>query len=280
MTADELIRETERRFRAARLHYGHGTTNARDEAAWLVHHVLRKTAGKRALERVRRLALRRVRERIPLAYLLGEAWIGEHRFTVDRNTIVPRSFIGELLTDGIGAWIGRAPGTALDLCTGSGCLGILVALRYPRCKVDLADISRPALGVAGLNIAQYRLGGRVRTRHADLYGGLPARRYDLIVANPPYVKETSMRRLPQEFCREPRLALAGGHDGLDFVHRILAGARERLSARGLLVCEIGHNRKALERAYPRTPFTWLETAAGADFVFALQRVELPAAAAR
>ncbi len=280
MTAEELIREIERRFRAARLHFGHGTANARDEAAWLVHHVSRKSAGKRALERVRRLAQRRIRERIPLAYLLGEAWIGERRFAVDRHTIVPRSFIGELLTDGIDAWVGRAPGAALDLCTGSGCLGILVALRYPRCKVDLADISRPALRVAGRNVAQYRLARRVRSWHADLYDGLPARRYDLIVANPPYVRDASMRRLPREFRREPELSLAGGPDGLDFVHRILAGAIERLSARGLLVCEIGHNRKALERAYPRTPFTWLETAAGGDFVFALKRAELPRATVR
>lgn len=280
MTPGELIRETERRFRAARLHYGHGTANARDEAAWLVHHVLRKSTGKRALERIRRLAQRRIRGRIPLAYLLGEAWIGEHRFAVDRNTIVPRSFIGELLTDGIDACVGRAPGAALDLCTGSGCLGILVALRYPRCKVDLADISRPALRVAGRNVAQYRLGRRIRTWHADLYDGLPARRYDFIVANPPYVREASMRGLPQEFRREPRLALAGGRDGLDFVHRILAGAVERLSACGVLVCEIGYNRNALERAYPRTPFTWLETAAGEDFVFALRRTELPGVGVR
>lgn len=271
MTAAELIREIERRFRAARLHYGHGTTNARDEAAWLVHHVLARTRGAAGVAAVRELAARRIAGRVPLAYLLNEAWIGEHRFFVDRRAIVPRSFIGELLVDGIDAWLPRAPRRALDLCAGSGCLGILVAHRYRRCRVDLAELSPEALDVAARNIALHRVGRRVRAWRSDLYAGLPRGAYDLIVANPPYVNDAAMRKLPAEYRREPRLALAGGADGLALVRRILEGAPARLAAHGVLVCEIGHNRRALERAYPRTPFTWIETSAGDGYVFALER---------
>jgi ribosomal protein L3 glutamine methyltransferase len=275
LTPAGLILETERRFRSARLAYGHGTSNARDEAAWLVGNVLARKSGAAATAEVRKLAARRIRERIPLAYLLNEAWIGEHRFHVDRRVIVPRSFIGELIEGDLDALLLREPRRALDLCTGSGCLGILLALRYRRCRVDLADISADALAVARKNIALHRVGNRVRAIRANLYEGLPAKRYDLIVANPPYVKAASMRKLPKEYRAEPRLALAGGADGLDLVHRILAGAARHLAPGGLLVCEIGHNRRALERAYPRTPFTWLEPAAGSDYVFLLEKANLP-----
>lgn len=274
MNATALIRETERRFRAARLHYGHGTTNARDEAAWLVNHVLggiRGAAGVRTVRTVRELASRRIADRMPLAYLLHEAWIGRQRFYVDRRSIVPRSFIGELFTGGLEQWVAKAPDRALDLCAGSGCLGILVALRYRRCRVDLAELSPAALQVATINVDLHRLGRRVRPIRSDLYASLPAGRYDLIVANPPYVMDASMRTLPAEHRKEPRLALAGGADGLDLVRRILAGAAARLTERGLLICEVGHNREALERSFPRTPFEWIETSAGRDFVFALER---------
>lgn len=288
MTVERLVREIARAFRAARLAYGHGTQGAIDEAAWLVGHVLRlpPTALEGALadeataaqrKRALSLAASRVRERVPLAYLLKEAWIGDVRFTVDRRVIVPRSFIGELLLDGLDPWVPRSPRRVLDLCTGSGCLGILAALRHPRCRVDLADISGRALQVAARNIAMHGVGDRVRAWRTDVFEGLPAGRYDLILANPPYVNAASMRRLPEEFRREPGLALAGGKDGLDLVHRILAGAAAKLSGRGVLICEIGHNRRALERAYPRTPFTWLDAAAGGDFVFALDRADLPPA---
>lgn len=291
MTASGLIREIARSFRAAHLHFGHGTSTAIDEAAWLVGHVLgvspqelphalERAASLRELKRARILAGRRIRERIPLAYLLGEAWIGGHRFVVDRRVIVPRSFIGELLVDGIDTWVARAPREALDLCTGSGCLGILLALRYPRCRVDLADISRRALQVAARNIALHGVGDRVQAFRTDLYEGLADRRYDLVIANPPYVKASSMHALPGEYRREPELALAGGRDGLDLVRGILAGARQRLTARGVLVCEIGHNRRALERAYPRTPFNWLDSGAGGGYVFALDRADLPSVAGR
>lgn len=287
MTALELVRDIARRFRAARLHYGHGTGNALDEAAWLVAHALgvppgtlgedpARPTGAAAVRRALALADRRVRERVPLAYLLGEAWIGETRFVVDRRVIVPRSFIGELLDDGsIDALLPRTPRRVLDLCTGSGCLGILAALRYPKARVDVADLSPDALRVARRNIALHRVSRRVRALRGDLYAALAEGRYDLVVTNPPYVNAAAMRKLPDEYRREPRLALAGGRDGLDLVHRILAGAGSRLSPGGWLVCEIGHNRRALERAYPKVPFLWMETSAGDRYVFALPGRELP-----
>lgn len=287
MTVLELVREIARRFRGARLRYGHGTANALDEAAWLVSHAIGvppatleshvdQDASPAQARRASALAEQRIRERVPLAYLLGEAWIGETRFLVDRRVIVPRSFIGELLDDGsLDALLPRAPRRVLDLCTGSGCLGILAALRYRRARVDLADLSPGALRVAKRNIDLHHLSRRVRALRGDLYEALPDGRYDLVVTNPPYVNAAAMRKLPEEYRREPRLALAGGRDGLDLVHRILEGASSRLSADGWLVCEIGHNRRALERAYPGVPFLWMETSAGDRYVFALSRRELP-----
>jgi ribosomal protein L3 glutamine methyltransferase len=282
-TLGEAWRETEATFRRARLHYGHGTHNARDEAAWLVCSVARvpfdELAGslERALpspaaRRIHALAARRVDERTPLAYLLNEAWLGPHRFHVDRRVIVPRSFIAELLPDGLTAWLPRrGVRRALDLCTGSGCLAILAALAWPAARVDAVDLSAGALAVAKRNVADYRLDARVRLVRSDLFAELPGERHDLILSNPPYVDAPSMKRLPKEYRWEPALALAGGRDGLALVDRILREAPARLTPNGVLVVEIGHNRAALERKYPRMPFTWLETSAGDGFVFLLRR---------
>jgi len=287
-TLADWLRHAERRFGRARLAYGHGTQNAFDEAAWLVLHAARRphddlegalplvlSAAQR--RRVRSLVEARIRSRKPLAHLLREAWLGGHRFYVDERVIVPRSHIAELLAGGLAPWIGRPSRVrrALDMCTGSGCLAILLALAYPRARVDAVDVSRPALAVARRNLRDYRVQDRVRLVRSDLFDALEDARYDLIVANPPYVDARAMAALPREYRREPRLALAGGRDGLDFVHRILAGAKRRLSERGVLVVEIGAHRKALERAMPLTPFTWLETAAGNDRVFLLDRDQLP-----
>jgi len=220
----------------------------------------------------------RVRTHRPLAYLLKEAWLGEHRFYVDERVIVPRSFIAELLRDGISPWIRRPMEArrALDLCTGSGCLAIMLALVFPKAAVDATDVSREALAVARRNVQTYRLRGRVRLVQANLFTGIAPARYDLIVANPPYVNAAAMRGLPPEYRHEPRLALAGGRDGLRFVRRILQGAAGFLRPRGLLLMEIGHNRRSLERAFPRLPFIWPETSAGYDCVFVLNREDLPA----
>jgi len=264
------------------LSFGHGTHNARDEAAWLLAHVLRlsheelarsdRELNARECREVVRLIDASVRTRKPLAYLIQEAWLGDHRFYVDERVLVPRSFIAELLRERLKPWISQPVRKALDLCTGSGCLAILLALTFPRARVDATDISRTALAVARKNVATYRLGRRVRLAKADLFSGVE--RYDLIVANPPYVATAAMRRLPPEYRREPRVALAGGSDGLAFVRRILDGAAQFLRPGGFLVVEVGHNRRGVERAFPRIPFTWPQTSAGDDCVFVLSREDL------
>ena len=284
-TVGEVLRATARRFARARLHFGHGTANARDEAAWLIGHVLRIRAGEVGMHltkpvsppeerRVRAFASRRVRERIPLAYLLREAWLGELAFYVDRRAIIPRSYIAELLHERLRPWLRRPVRRALDLCTGSGCLAVLLADAFPGARVDASDGFAGPLEVARINVARYRLGARIRLLRSDLYVGLGDARYDLIVCNPPYVTPSSMRALPREYRHEPARALAGGRHGLDVVRRVLAGARAHLSPRGLLVCEIGGNRRALERVYPGLPFAWPETSAGAGAVFVLEREDL------
>jgi ribosomal protein L3 glutamine methyltransferase len=214
-----------------------------------------------------------VRTRKPLAYLIHEAWLGDHRFYVDERVIVPRSFIAELLRDRLRPWISRPVRRALDLCTGSGCLAILLALTFPRAAVDASDVSRGALEVARKNVKAYRLSRRVRLIRADLFSGIRGQ-YDLILADPPYVGAGAMRKLPPEYRREPRIALAGGADGLAFVRRILDDAASFLRPGGWLVVEVGHNRRRVERAFPRIPFTWAEVSAGDDCVFLLQREDL------
>lgn len=291
-----LVRHGARRFRAARLAYGHGTANAHDEAAYLTLHTLglKPDAPAQVLERrvepaiatqVLRLFERRLRERKPAAYLTRAAWLGEFRFYVDERAIVPRSHIAELLRAKLAPWTAGTGGvrTALDLCTGSGCLAILLARNFPRAKITASDISRPALAVARRNVRDYRLTRRIRLVESDLFAALAGRRYDLIVCNPPYVTARNMQRLPREYRHEPRAALAGGKDGLDLVRRILAGAGKHLHARGLLVVEIGGGRNAVEKTFPQLPFTWLDTGGGGD-VFVLTREQLapaaPAARAR
>ncbi|HVC10769.1 MAG TPA: 50S ribosomal protein L3 N(5)-glutamine methyltransferase [Burkholderiales bacterium] len=286
-TLADFFHHAVRRLTAARLHYGHGTHNARDEAAYLVLHTLglpldalrvnlQRPLSASELRRLDAIVERRARERIPAAYLTHEAWLGEFSFYVDRRTIVPRSFIAELLRSGLSPLLRRPVRRALDLCTGSGCLAVLLAHYFPRAEIDAADLSAGALAVARRNVARYRLQSRIRLIRSDLFASLANERYDLIVTNPPYVSAAAMRALPAEYRHEPRLALAGGNSGFDLVSKILAAAPAHLSARGLLLCEIGHHRKALERAYPRIPFVWPETSAGPGYVFLLEREALPA----
>lgn len=285
-TVGALVRYGTRRFRQAGIAFGHGTTSARDEAAWLVLHALNLRpdaaaagAGRPAEPRGARRALalfeRRVRSRKPAAYLTGEAWLGDFRFRVDERVVVPRSHIAGLLRENLAPWVGRrAIKTALDLCTGSGCLAVLLARGFPRARIDATDISPAALAVARANVRDYRLGRRIRLLRSDLFSALRGKRYDLIVSNPPYVTTAAMRRLPREYRHEPRRALAGGRDGLDVVRRILSDAAAHLNPGGVLVVEVGAGRRRLERAFPRMPFTWPETAAG-DSVFVLGREQLP-----
>ena len=275
-----------RRFREARLVFGHGTANARDEAAYLALHALSlpldaapallgQRVGPRDARRVLGLFERRIRSRKPASYLTGEAWLGDWCFHVDERAIVPRSHIAALLSKNLAPWIldRRAIKSTLDLCTGSGCLAVLLAHCFPRARIDAADISTAALAVAKINRKRYRLGNRVRLVASNLFSALGGKYYDLIVCNPPYVTARSMRRLPREYRHEPRAALAGGRDGLDVVRRILATAGRHLNPRGLLVVEVGAGRKTAEKAWPRLPFTWLDEDGG---VFVLSREELEA----
>ncbi len=286
LTVRRAILDTARQFNRAKLTYGHGTHNAQEEATWLVLHScgipfeafeenVARILSPAEARRLQNLVTRRIAERLPVAYLIREAWLGDFRFYVDRRAIVPRSFIAELLPESLAYLLRRPVRLALDMCTGSACLAILIALAFPKASVDAVDLSSGALAVARKNVETYKLRSRVRLTRSDLFEALPARRYDLIVSNPPYVKSASMKTLPREYANEPSMALAGGDDGLVLVRRILAESGSRLNARGLLVCEIGHNRAALERAYPRVPFTWLDTSAGDRFVFALEKEQLP-----
>jgi ribosomal protein L3 glutamine methyltransferase len=291
-TAGGLIRHGARRFRAARLAYGHGTASPGEEAAVLALHALglsldaparvlaRRVAGPDAA-RVLRLFERRIRERKPAAYLTGEAWLGDLRFHVDERVIVPRSHLAGLLRERLAPWIrdARRLGSALDLCTGSGCLAVLMARAFPRARIDATDIAAAALAVARINVRRHRLAHRVRLMRCDGFSGLRGKRYDLIVSNPPYVTDAAMRRLPREYRHEPPVALAGGHDGLDFVRRILSRAARHLAPGGLLVVEVGSGRRRLEKSCPLLPFTWLDTSGGGD-VLLVTREQLEAAGRR
>jgi len=285
-TVRDWLRFAVTRFNEAGLSFGHGTTNARDEAAYLILHTLKlpldrldpfldKTLSAEVIEAVSRMLHRRVEQRVPAAYLTNEAWLGDFRFYVDERVIVPRSYIAELLRDELSPWVKdpESAGAALDLCTGSGCLAILLAQTFPNARVDATELSPDALEVASRNVSDYGLEERIRLVRGDLFAGLTGP-YQLIVSNPPYVNADSMAALPPEYRAEPQMALAGGQDGLDIVRRILSGAGAALDRDGLLVVEIGHNREALERAFPRLSFTWLETSGGDGFVFLLTGAQL------
>jgi ribosomal protein L3 glutamine methyltransferase len=286
ITVAAFIRSTTRRFERSRLHFGHGTHNARDEAVYLVLHALRlehdalranlhRRLSAAEYRRLTAMIMHRIRQRVPAAYITGEAWLGKYRFYSDSRAIVPRSFIAELLREGLRPWLRGPVRAALDLCTGSGCLAVLLAKAFPEARIDASDLSAEALALAHKNVARYRLQRRIRLVRSDLFSALGTRRYDLIVSNPPYVKAASMRTLPPEYRHEPRIALAAGQDGLDLVRRILAEAAGHLSPEGLLVCEIGHNRRTVENAFPSLPFVWPETSAGPNHVFVLEREQLP-----
>ena len=288
-TLRDWLRYAVSEFTRAGLFFGHGTTSAYDEAAYLVLHTLHLPLDRLEpfldarlthVERERLLDLldRRINERIPAAYLTHEAWLGDYRFYVDERVLIPRSYIAELLRDDLTAWIPDPARiqTALDLCTGSGCLAILLAHDFPNADVDAADISSDALAVALRNVAEHGLQGRVNLIRSDLFSNLTEKRYDLIVSNPPYVTSVAMEELPPEYRHEPKMALAGGDDGLDAVRTILAQAADFLTPEGLLLVEVGRNRAAAEAAFPRLPFVWLATESSEDSVFLLRRSELVA----
>jgi ribosomal protein L3 glutamine methyltransferase len=291
-TLGEIFRFAVRRFRAARLAYGHGTTNARDEAAFLLlealglpidrldpYLALRPTPAERA--RLLTLIDARISLRMPAPYLVGAAYMHGIRFQVDRRALIPRSFIGDMLADymtGSGLLpIGdpRKIRRVLDLCTGSGCLAILAALAFPQARIDATDLSAGALALARRNVTMHRLGDRIALHRGDLFAPTAGRRYDLILSNPPYVDARGMAHLPPEYQHEPRLALAAGDDGLDLVRRILADARRHLARDGALLCEIGRGRAPLEAAFPHLPFLWLDTELSEGEVFWIAGADVP-----
>ena len=289
LTVRDHLRYAVSRFTAAGLFFGHGSDNAWDEAVYLTLHTLSLPLDRlepfldaRLLPHEKEALLeifrRRCEERLPAAYLTNEAWLGEHRFYVDDRVIVPRSFIAELLQEQLTPWVEDpwAIESALDLCTGSGCLAILTALAFPEAQVDAVDLSKDAISVAERNIADYHLTERVHPIQSDAFSQLKGKRYDLIISNPPYVDAESVAALPPEYLHEPEMALGSGEDGLDFTHIILREAKKHLTPNGLLVVEIGHNREVLEAAYPTLPFTWLDTTAGDEYVFLLNAADLPA----
>ncbi|HVW49137.1 MAG TPA: 50S ribosomal protein L3 N(5)-glutamine methyltransferase [Trinickia sp.] len=290
LTVRDLLRYAVSRFTQAHLAFGHGSANAYDEAAYLILHTLHlpldtldpfldaRLLGSE-IEAVMKVIERRAGERVPAAYITQEAWMHGRRFYVDERVIVPRSFIGELLEDGLQPYVADPDevGAVLELCTGSGCLAILAAHAFPNADVDAVDISADALEVARINVADYALDDRIALFEGDLFAPLPQRRYDVIIANPPYVNSDSMAQLPAEYRHEPQLALAGGPDGMDVVRRIIGQAREWLTDEGVLVVEIGNERAHVEAAFGGLDLVWLSTSGGDDSVFLIQAGDLPAA---
>lgn len=284
-TVIRMIEAGAQQLQAAGVAYGHGTSNAFDEAAWLVlwrlglplddlDHVAERTVTAEEQARIAGLLQERIRSRKPAAYLTQEAWLQGVPFYVDERAIVPRSFIAELLADGtIDAWLGEGTRQVLDLCTGNGSLAVLAALAWPEVSVDGADLSEDALAVAHINVERHGLQQRVTLLHSD---GLASVRgpYDLILCNPPYVNARSMAALPAEYRAEPELALAGGSDGMDFIRRLLREAPAHLTEHAVLVLEIGNERDHFEAAFPRLEVAWLETSAGADQVLLVTREAL------
>ena len=286
-TLRDWLRYSVSRFEEAGIFYGHGTANAYDEAAWLImaclhlpHDTLENFLDAQLVDSEKKHLLhlieRRISERIPTAYLVREAWLKGYKFYVDERVIVPRSFIAELLENSLAPWIEFAEmvKSAADICTGSGCLGILLADAFPDASIDVVDISPDALAVANINIANYGLQERITAIQSDMFTALQGKSYDLIISNPPYVDAPSMALLPQEYRNEPQLALGSGNDGLDHTHTLLREAKNHLNDGGLLIVEIGHNRDALLAAYPDVPFTWLEVESGNEFVFLLSKEQL------
>ncbi|MGM0783378.1 MAG: 50S ribosomal protein L3 N(5)-glutamine methyltransferase [Pseudomonadota bacterium] len=288
VTLRDYLRWAASEFTLAGLFHGHGTDSPWDEAValtlgglhlpWNVDPAV-LDARLLPIERARLVAL--VRERIatrrPLPYLLGEAFFAGVPFHVDERVLIPRSPIAELIEDGFAAWFDEEPpARVLDLCTGSGCIGIATALHLPTCEVDLADISVEALAVAKRNIARHDLGARVRAVLSDVFDGLGGQRYDLVVANPPYVDARDLATMPAEFRHEPTLALGAGPDGLDIVRRILREARGHLNDDGVLIVEVGNSDHHLEAAFPEVPFLWLDFERGGHGVFALTAAQLDA----
>ena len=287
-TLRDVLRFAVTRFNEANLSYGHGQANAFEEASFIILRSLKLPLDKleffadaylthAEINALLQVIDRRVKKRIPAAYLLNEAWLMGYHFYVDESVIVPRSFIGELLRDDLQPWVEDPDRVAdiLDLCTGSGCLAVMAADAFPDAKVDAVDISADALQVARRNVDEYHFEDRITLVKSDLFEALKNKRYDVILCNPPYVTDAAMAKLPKEYQHEPKLALAGGADGMALVKNIVRQARGHLKRGGLLIVEVGDGRAEVERVLGDIPMTWLTTSAGDDMVFMARQEELP-----
>ncbi|MDU8923793.1 50S ribosomal protein L3 N(5)-glutamine methyltransferase [Pasteurellaceae bacterium LIM206] len=284
-TIKDYLRWAYSNFNRADIYYGHGQDNSWDESLQLVLAGLdlpmnvpselfdtRLTLSEK--QNIINLVITRLEKRLPVAYLTNSAWFCGLEFYVDERVIIPRSPIGELIEDGFHGLIHRLPRRILDMCTGSGCIAIACAEKFPEAEVDAVDLSIDALNVAEINIERYNLGHRVIPLQSDLFDGLPPDRYDLIVANPPYVDQEDLADMPEEFHHEPEMALGSGFDGLNITRRILATAADYLADDGVLVCEVGNSMVHLIEDFPEVPFNWVELKNGGVGVFALTREQL------
>jgi ribosomal protein L3 glutamine methyltransferase len=284
----DWLRYTVSQFESSDIFFGHGTSNAYDEAVWLIFgflHLPHDTienfldASLTGKEKKDLLFLieKRIKDKIPTAYLLNEAWLRDYKFYVDERVIVPRSLIAESLSENLYPWIDDPEKifSALDLCSGSGCLGIMMAHSFQNAIIDLVDLSEKALQVAEININHYGLNDRTELIQSDLFDALQDKKYDLIISNPPYVNQASVDSFPMEFLKEPSMALGSGEEGLDHTIRIINEAKRYLNDDGILIVEIGHNKEALLDKFPALKFQWLDVSLGNDFVFMLQKSQLP-----
>lgn len=286
-TIRDWLRFAVSQFENSDIFYGHGTDNSYDEAVWLIMSALhlpmetlnnfldaRLTQSER--DKLAQFIEQRITKHTPTAYLLKEAWLQGFKFYVDERVLIPRSFIAELLASDLSPWVEfpEMIESAADICTGSGCLGVLLANSFPNAAIDVVDISQDAIDVCNINIANYGLENQITAIKSDMFSALAGKKYDIIISNPPYVDAPSMAALPAEYQNEPQLALGSGTAGLDHTHTLLREAASYLNDDGLLIVEIGHNREALEASYPNTIFNWLETSSGNEFVFLLTKEQL------
>ncbi len=287
VTVRDWLRYAVTRFNRAGCFYGHGLQDAYDEAVYLILHTLALPLDRLEpfldacipgdeREDILEVIEKRAVDRLPAAYITGEAWLGEFRFKVDKRVIIPRSYFAELLHDGFTPWVQDpdAVTAAMDMCTGSGCLAILMAFAFPNAEIVAVDISQDALDVAAANIAAYGLEDRIRLVKSDGFAQVPEQRFDFILSNPPYVTREAMDALPAEYLHEPGLALGSGEDGLDLVRKLLADAPRYLAPEGLLAIEVGHNREIVEEAFPALSPTWLSAPSGDDKIFVLEAGQL------
>ena len=284
----DWLRYAVSRFEDSDVFFGHGTSNAYDEAVWLIfgflhlpHDTIENFLDAHLTSKEKKdlsfLIEKRINDKIPTAYLLNEAWLRDYKFYVDERVIVPRSLIAESLSENLYPWIDDPEKiySALDLCTGSGCLGIMMAHSFQNAMIDLVDLSEKALQVAEINVNHYGLHDRIELIQSDLFNGLEGKKYDLIISNPPYVNQTSVDNFPMEFLKEPSMALGSGEDGLNHTIRIIHEAKQHLNDDGMLIVEIGHNKQILLKKFQGLQFQWLDISLGNDFVFMLEKSQLP-----